>query len=349
MAGKRHEHSEHGKGGGGAERQPGPPGAAAASGVRSRFREARKRRPGPRARPGPQSRGAAGDWLPGPGDGPGQVQGRVLREDRQLELPQLRARFDRQLVDQQRADGAVALQRVGLPTAAVQGEHQLPAESLPQRMFGDELSEFGAQGGVPPERQLRLDPVLDHLQAERFEPLRLEPGERLGLQVSERTAAPQRLRFPQQGRGPVRVAVRERLPPGGRPVLERVQVQLAVRDPQHVTGRPGEQPWLAAASPSASALRRRETWTRSIRSAGAAGWSLSSSSIRWSRETTRLAWHSSSASSARCLGPPIRTGVAPLTSSGPRIANIRRVSTLIPPSECPPKPGAWLARGRKRR
>ena len=211
MAGKRHEHSEHGKGGGGAERQPGPPGAAAAPRVRSRFR-------GAFAGSGWPGRDLRGRGGAGPGDGPGQVQGRVLREDRQVELPQLRARLDRQLVDQQRADGAVALQRVGLPAAAVQGEHQLPAESLPQRMFGDELSEFGAQGRVPPSGQLRLDAVLDHPQAERFETLHLEPGERLGLQVSERTAAPQRLRFPQQGRGPGRVTVRERLLPGGRPV-----------------------------------------------------------------------------------------------------------------------------------
>ena len=208
---------------------------AAAFGVRRRFRGAFAAS----SWPGRDLRGRGGA---GPGDGPGQVQGRILREDRQLELPQLQAWLDRQLVDQQRADGAVALQRVGLPAAAVQGEHQLPPESLPQRMFGHELSEFGAQHRVQPGGQLRLDAVLDHHEAERFEPLHLEPGERLGLQVSERTAAPQGLRFPQQGRGPVRVAVGERLPPGGRPVIERVQVQLAVRDPQHVTGRPGEQP-----------------------------------------------------------------------------------------------------------
>jgi hypothetical protein len=116
-------------------------------------------------------------------------------------------------------------------------------------MFGDELSESGAQAGVPPGGQLGLDAVLDHLEAERFEPLHLEPGEWLGLEVSERTAAPQRLRFPQQGRGAGRVAVGERLPSGGRPLLERVQVQLAVHDPQHVPGRPGEQPWLSPGVP----------------------------------------------------------------------------------------------------
>ena len=124
MAGKRHEHSEQGNGGGGAERQPGPPGAAAAPRVRSRLRGTFVGSGGP----GRDLRGRDGAGL---GDGPGQVQGRVLREDRQLELPQLRARFDRQVVDQQRADGVVVLQRVGLPTAAVQGEHQLPAESFP--------------------------------------------------------------------------------------------------------------------------------------------------------------------------------------------------------------------------
>ena len=75
MAGKWHEHGEHGEGGG-AERQPGLPGVAAAPRVRSRFRGAFAGS----GWPGRDHRGRGGA-------GPGQVQGRVLREDRQLELP----------------------------------------------------------------------------------------------------------------------------------------------------------------------------------------------------------------------------------------------------------------------
>ena len=95
------------------------------------------------------------------------------------------------------------------------------------------------------ERELGVDPVLDGLEPERLEPAHLQPGERLELQIGQGPAAPQRLGFPQQPRGPGRIAVRERLPPGGYLLLEHVQVQLAVRDLQQVTGRPGQQPRLA--------------------------------------------------------------------------------------------------------
>ena len=114
-------------------------------------------------------------------------------------------------------------------------------------MLGDELLQLGAQGGVPAERQFGVDPVLDRLQPERLESLDLESGERLELQIGQRPAAPQRLRFPQQPRRPARVAVAQRVPAGGHLLLERVQVQLAILDPQQIAGRPGQQPRLAVA------------------------------------------------------------------------------------------------------
>ena len=114
-------------------------------------------------------------------------------------------------------------------------------------MLRDELLELGTYGSMPASRQLRVDPVLDHLQAERLESPHLQPGNRLELQVGQRPAAPPRLRFPQQPRGPGRIAVLERLPPGRYLLLERVQVQLAVLDPEQIAGRPGQQPGLAVA------------------------------------------------------------------------------------------------------
>ena len=191
------------------------------------------------------------------GGGRRQVQGRVLLEHGQLKFPQLRARLDGQFLDQQRAPGAVGLERVGLTTAAVESDHQLPAEPLAHRMLRNELLELGAYDGVPAVREFGVDPVLDDLQAESLEPPHLQPGERLELQVGQRPAAPQRLRFPQQRRGLGRIAVRERLPPGRYLLLERLQVQLAVLDPQQVTGRPDQQPRLAFAVAVAVAVAER--------------------------------------------------------------------------------------------
>jgi len=121
-----------------------------------------------------------------------QIQGRVLSEHRQLKLAQLRARFDGQLLDQQRPPLLVGLERIRLATATVQGDHQLPAEPLAHRMLGDELLKLGAHDGVAPERELNIDPVFDGLDPERLEAARFQPRERLGLQVGQRPAAPQR-------------------------------------------------------------------------------------------------------------------------------------------------------------
>ena len=97
-----------------------------------------RRRPGQARRAaGPRGTSAGAAMCGAPaGGGRGQVQGRVLLEHRQLELAQLRARFDGQVLDQQRAPRLVGLERVRLATATVEGDHQLPAEPLAHRMLG---------------------------------------------------------------------------------------------------------------------------------------------------------------------------------------------------------------------
>ena len=113
-----------------------------------------------------------------------------------------------------------------------------------QGVLFHELLEFGAQGGVPAERQLRPDPLLDGAKTEHFEPLNLRPGKPLELQIGQRPAAPQRLRLAQQHRGPARITLLERVSAIGHPPLEGVQIQFAVLDAEQVPGRPGEQPGL---------------------------------------------------------------------------------------------------------
>src|SRR5215218_1899570 len=79
---------------------------------------------------------------------------------------------------------------------------------------------------------------------------------------------------------------------------------------------------VTTTSAGASALRSCETWYWSAFPAWAGGPSGQSASMSRSAETTSLARVSSSASSARCLGPP-SASVRPCstTSSGPRIRN----------------------------
>ena len=58
-----------------------------------------------------------------------------MGEDRLVEVVQLGARLDPELLDEDLAGVAVGLQRVGLAAAAVQREHQLRVQPLAPRVL----------------------------------------------------------------------------------------------------------------------------------------------------------------------------------------------------------------------
>ena len=94
-----------------------------------------------------------------------RVERRVLGEDRRLQPAKLGSGFEAELL----AEDVSALledpQRVGLPTGAVQREHQQPAEPLAQRMRGDELLELDDCSLVAAELELEVEPLLDRRRA----------------------------------------------------------------------------------------------------------------------------------------------------------------------------------------
>jgi len=177
----------------------------------------------------------------------GQVQQGVGGEHSFMHAAEPRAWLDAQLGIQHLPGVVEHRQRLGLAAGPVQREHQLPAQPLPQRMLGYQLPQLGAYGGVLAEGQRGFDPVLGRQQPQLGQPLDLEPGERLELQVGQRPAAPQRLRLTQQHRRPARVALLQRVPSRGHPLLEHLQVQLPGLDPQQIPGRTGQHPRLAVA------------------------------------------------------------------------------------------------------
>ena len=124
----------------------------------------------------------------------GDVQRRVLDEDRPLELLQLDARLEPELVVQERPRPPVDLEPFGLPAAAVEREHQLRAEALAVGVLGDERLELGDERELAAERELGVDPLLDRRQPQLLEPLDLDPRERLELEVGERPSVPQSAR-----------------------------------------------------------------------------------------------------------------------------------------------------------
>ena len=74
-----------------------------------------------------------------------------MLEDRALELLQLVSRLDPQPVDECAARVLVGVEGFGLPAGAIERGHQVPAQTLAQRVLGNELLELPDQIVVPPE------------------------------------------------------------------------------------------------------------------------------------------------------------------------------------------------------
>ena len=128
-------------------------------------------------------------------DGLRRRQGGVLREDRALEFAQPLAGLDPELPDEDPAGVLIGLQRLGLPVAAVQSEHELRPEALPVRVLVDEGLELNHHLGVPRQSQLRVDQLLDGRHSQIVQPVDFVPGEGLIGQVAQRTAAPEERRI----------------------------------------------------------------------------------------------------------------------------------------------------------
>ena len=67
-----------------------------------------------------------------------------------MELPQLAARLDAELLHEQPARGLVGGERVGLAARAVEREHQLAAKPFAKRMLRRERLELADELGVAP-------------------------------------------------------------------------------------------------------------------------------------------------------------------------------------------------------
>ena len=111
------------------------------------------------------------------------------REDRLLELAQLAAGLDPELLDERPPRLLVGLERLGLAARAVEREHQLAAQALAQRVLVDQRLELADERrrGAPSARS-RVDPLLERSEAQLLEPGDLAPGRR-ARRRSRRAAA----------------------------------------------------------------------------------------------------------------------------------------------------------------
>ena len=226
----------------------------------------------------------------------------VLAQDLALELLELRARLEAELLEERAAGVLVGGERVCLPAGAVEREHQLRAQALAVGLLGDEPLQLGDELLVAATGEVALDPLLERRETKLLEPLGLLRGERLVAQVSERAPAPERERL-------LRPRPREQ-------ALEALEVELVWLDAQPVARAPPLDAVLAERAPQAGDV----PWSAFRAVAG--GSSPQRPSISRSSGTTSFACRQSSASSARCFGGPSASG-SPFrsASSGPRTRN----------------------------
>ena len=152
-----------------------------------------------------------------------------------VEIARLRSNTVAKLIHQQPPALAVASERLRLPSAAVEREHQLPPRLLAQRLLLDERLQLADETLVLAELELRFDPLAERLQPQLGQPPRRRDRERLAPELVQRSSAPER----------ERVAVELSAPPGIRLAARRLgqrleQGQIRSGSPQDVTGRARE-------------------------------------------------------------------------------------------------------------
>jgi hypothetical protein len=137
------------------------------------------------------------------------------------------------------------LQRIRLAAAAVQGQHQLPPQSLAIRVLVDGESQRREDLALLAERKRRLELFLECVDAQRLQPLRLGPEPGRVRQPLQRRPAPERQRHGDGGGARTRVAFAQR----------RARLPQRLLETQRVHPRVGERVSISGGADRALAER----------------------------------------------------------------------------------------------
>ena len=148
-----------------------------------------------------------------------------------MEVSQRLARLDPELVDECAPSLLVGVQRLGLASATVEGEDQLRAQPLAQRILLDEPLQLAGQLVVPTGFEVLIDALLETCESRVLQPGDLRPGKAARTELRQRFPAPERERV-------ARLALLSE-------PLKTGQVELALFHPQQVARLPGRDPLLA--------------------------------------------------------------------------------------------------------
>ena len=152
----------------------------------------------------------------------------VVREDRLLQPPELGPRLEPELVGENAPRLLERLQCIRLPAAAVERQHQLPPQPLPERVVRERRTERRGQLPLLAERETDLELLLERVDAQRLEPPRLGGEPRRRRQALERGPTPEVERRCRRVRGGTDVAVAQRGTRLREQLLERDRVDACV-------------------------------------------------------------------------------------------------------------------------
>ena len=124
----------------------------------------------------------------------------------------------------------VDVERLGLAPRSVEREHQLPAETLAQRMVPHESFELSQHGSVAAERELCVEALLERREPQLLEPRDRGLCERLVREIGERRPSPEPECTAEHVGGGLRIGGFERLGRVLRSALEAVEIEVSRLD-----------------------------------------------------------------------------------------------------------------------
>jgi hypothetical protein len=165
----------------------------------------------------------------------------VVGEDRLLEPPQLGPRLEPELVGEYAPRLLERLECVGLAAAAIERQHELPPQPLPEGVVCERRPERRRELAMLPERKRDLELLLERIDAQSLEPAGLgaEPG--CAGQTLQRRAAPEGQRRLDGVRRRSDVAVAQRGARLGDQLLEPERVDARVLQGVSI-GKRGDRP-----------------------------------------------------------------------------------------------------------
>ena len=192
------------------------------------------------ARAGSGGGRVVGNQLRGDGRGRGGL-GELLPEDRLGEGPQLRRRVDAQLVGQPAAQPVVQRERVRLPPAPIERDHEQPVQPLAQRVQGRQPLEVGDRLAVPAQLEQELESIFDRRYPHLLQARALGLDPLAVADVAQGWSPPEGKRFVHDGQSVPGSPVRDQPAGAGQEVLEPVDVDGVRLDGQQVARRAGEE------------------------------------------------------------------------------------------------------------